>query len=122
MIKLDIKRKVIALLWVMTAGVFIGMAGFDSIGDGMLNWSYYLFLETSVVTMISSTVIWFFTEECYICGKIVISNDTYCKRCGTDLTRKNVVLTSCEMDVKSESPQEQRPQPVTRTRTSKKLA
>ena len=129
---MDIKRKVIAFLWIVTISAFVGMAGLDIIDDGMLNWSYYLLLGASIVTMVSSATIWFFTDECYICGKIVIRNDNYCKRCGADLVRKAALTpyedekiqskSSQDLSSQSESLLEPRPLPLTRSTHTKKLS
>ena len=109
----------------MTTGVSIVTASFDLIGDGMINWANYLLLGTSIVLAISSAAIQFFTYECQICGKLVIRNDNYCKRCGTDLIRKTVLTTYEKIQTESpkelpslpQSPQESNPLPFTRTRT-----
>ena len=102
---IDIKREVVVFLWIVATAVSIVTTSFDLIGDNLINWVNYLIPGIFSLTMVSSAAIWFFTYSCNTCGKIVLLNDNYCKRCGTELIRP-IVQTAYEKEVQVESVQE----------------
>ena len=122
LIAMNRKSQVIIFLWVINLGMFPIMATFDLIGDSAINWSSYLLMGTSVVTMIFSVGISFFTYTCRICGKLVNINDNNCKRCGRSLVRSSSnpikeVQTEPSLELPGilETPPEPQPMPYSET-------
>ena len=125
-IRMNTKSQTIIFMWIVTTTTSVLMTGFDFIGDSRINWANYFLLGTFVVTAISSAAILFFTFPCHVCGKLVILNNNYCNKCGTNLIKKATFAShGTEIESSMELPPilgsipESRPLSFTRVRREK---
>lgn len=85
---MDERKRAAVFLWVIFIVISAALGAFDLLGGGGIEWAYWPWIGMAIGFSIATAGMYLGSRACPNCGKVVSSEDIYCRRCGQKLIRE----------------------------------